>query len=91
MLCRKDNFTPDILAFGELVADAVVEFEPLAKEKGKTLVASVEKETDCIGDEALLYRLVCILTDNVIKYCDNEGEITAYKKDGTHIGFKVVL
>ena len=54
-------------------------------------VDGVDKEAVCVGDEALLYRLVCILMDNAIKYCDNEGEITAYKKDGTHIGFKVVL
>lgn len=51
----------------------------------------VDKEAVCVGDEAILYRFVCILMDNAIKYCDNEGEITAYKKDGAHIGFKVVL
>ena len=141
--------------FGELVADTVSEFEPLAKERGKALTASVDKETSYLGDEALLHRLVGILMDNAIKYCDqggeisvtlrrgrqivltventyaavgeielnrlfdrfyradkarkftggygvglsmakaivenHKGEITAYKKDSTHIGFKVVL
>ena len=141
--------------FGELVADTVSEFEPLAKERGKMLTASVDKEITYLGDEALLHRLVGILMDNAIKYCDqageisvtlrrgrqivltventyaavgeielnrlfdrfyradkarkftggygvglsmakaivenHKGEITAYKKDGTHIGFKVVL
>ena len=143
------------VSFGELVADTVFEFEPLAKDRGKTLAASVDKEITCFGDEALLYRLVGILMDNAIKYCDQDGEIcvslqrgrrvvltventysavselelnrlfdrfyradkarrftggygvglsmakaivekhkgeiTAYKKDNTHIGFKVVL
>ena len=143
------------VSFGELVADTVSEFEPLAKERGKALTASVDKETSYLGDEALLHRLVCILMDNAIKYCDqggeigvtlrrgrrivltventyaavgeielnrlfdrfyradkarkftggygvglsmakaivenHKGEITAYKKDSTHIGFKVVL
>ena len=143
------------VSFGELVLDTVSEFEPLAKDRGKTLTASVDKEIACLGDEALLYRLVGILMDNAIKYCDNvgeihvtlqkrrhtiltventytsveeielhklfdrfyradkarkftggygiglsmakaiaekhKGEITAYNKDGTHIGFKVVL
>lgn len=143
------------VAFGELVADTVTEFEPLAKERGKRLTASLDKEATHLGDEALLHRLVGILMDNAIKYCDNggeisvtlhqgrrvvltventyaavseielhrlfdrfyradkarkftggygvglsmakaivekhKGEITAYKKDATHIGFKVVL
>ena len=119
------------------------------------LTASVDKETSYLGDKALLHRLVGILIDNAIKYCDqggeisvtlrrgrqivltventyaavselelnrlfdlfyrvdkarkftgdygvgpsmakaivekHKGEITAYKKDSTHIGFKVVL
>ena len=142
-------------SFGELVADTVSEFEPLAKDRGKALTASIDKEITYLGDEALLHRLVGILMDNAIKYCDNggeisvtlhrgrrivltventyssvgeielhrlfdrfyradkarkftggygvglsmakaivekhKGEITAYKKDSTHIGFKVVL
>ena len=143
------------VSIGELVADTVSEFEPLAKERGKALTASVDKEASYLGDEALLHRLVGILMDNAIKYCDqggeisvtlrrgrrvvltventyaavgeielnrlfdrfyradkarkftggygvglsmakaivenHKGEITAYKKDSTHIGFKVVL
>jgi len=141
--------------FGELVSDTVSEFEPLAKDREKVLAAIVDKKITCPGDEALLHRLVGILMDNAIKYCDNggeifvtlrrgrrvvltventycavgeielnrlfdrfyradkarkftggygvglsmaktivekhKGEITAYKKDSTHIGFKVVL
>ena len=143
------------VALGELVTDTVSEFEPLAKERGKVLTASVDKEITYLGDEALLSRLVGILMDNAIKYCDQDGdisvtlrrgrrvmltventyaavdelelnrlfdrfyradkarkftggygvglsmakaivekhkgEITAYKKDATHIGFKIVL
>lgn len=143
------------VSFGELVADTVSEFEPLAKDRGKALTANVDKEITYLGDEALLHRLVGILMDNAIKYCDqggeisvtlchsrrvvltventyagvgelelnrlfdrfyradkarkftggygvglsmakaivekHKGEITAYKKDSTHIGFKVVL
>ena len=143
------------VALGELVADTISEFEPLAKERGKALTTSIDKEITYLGDEALLHRLVGILMDNAIKYCDqggeisvtlrrgrrivltventyaavgelelnrlfdrfyradkarkftggygvglsmakaivekHKGEITAYKKDSTHIGFKVVL
>ena len=144
-----------VVSFGELVADTVSEFEPLAKDRGKMLATSVDKAITYLGDEALLHRLVGILMDNAIKYCDQDGrisvtlrrgrrvvltventysavgeielhrlfdrfyradkarkftggygvglsmakaivekhrgEITAYKKDSTHIGFKVVL
>ena len=143
------------VSLGELVADTVAEFEPLAKDRGKELAADVDKDVILSGDEALLHRLVGILMDNAIKYCDNggeihvalhrgrrvvltvensyaavgeielnrlfdrfyradkarkftggygvglsmakaivekhKGEITAYRKDGTHIGFKIVL
>ena len=143
------------IAFGKLVADTVSEFEPLAKERGKAITSSIDKEISYLGDEALLHRLVGILMDNAIKYCDqggeisvnlhrgrrtvltventyasvgelelnrlfdrfyradkarkftggygvglsmakaivekHKGEITAYKKDATHIGFKIVL
>ena len=151
--CQQMNITE--VSFGDLVADTVSEFEPLAKDRGKALTASIDKEITCFGDEALLHRLVGILMDNAIKYCDqggeisvtlhrgrrvvltventysavgeielhrlfdrfyradkarkftggygvglsmakaiiekHKGEITAYKKDSTHIGFKVIL
>ena len=73
------------LSFGELVSDTVDEFEPLARDRGKVLVASVDKEITCRGDEALLYRLVGILMDNAIKYCDNDGEISVTLRRGRRI------
>ncbi len=143
------------VSFGELVDDTMSEFEHLAKDRGKALISTIDKDIIYLGDEALLHRLVGILMDNAIKYCDNggeisvtlrrgrrvvltventysavgeielhrlfdrfyradkarkftggygvglsmakaivekhKGEITAYKKDSTHIGFKVVL
>jgi len=67
---------------GELVAETVSEFEPLAKERGKTLTASIEEDALCLGDEALLRRLVGILMDNAIKYCDAGGEIALVLRRG---------
>ncbi len=60
---------------GMLVSDTVAEFEPLATERGKMLTSNVDKAITYPGDESLLYRLVGILMDNAIKYCDNGGEI----------------
>jgi len=140
---------------GKIVSDTVSEFEPLAVSRGKTLGADVDTALTCLGDENLLRRLIGILLDNAIKYCDyggdivvtlhrhrhtvltventyaavgelalnrlfdrfyradkartfqggygiglsmaksivekHKGEITAYKKDAAHIGFKVTL
>ena len=73
------------VSFGELVADTITEFYPLAKERGKTLAASVDKDVTYLGDEALLHRLVGILMDNAVKYCDNGGEISVTLRRGRRI------
>lgn len=75
------------VSLGELVADTVSEFELLAKERGKALAAVVDKQITYLGDEALLHRLVGILMDNAIKYCDNGGEIGVT----LHHGRRIVL
>ena len=75
------------VALGELVADTVAEFEPLAKERGKALTSNIEKGISYCGDEALLHRLIGILMDNAIKYCDQDGEITV----NLHRGRRTIL
>jgi len=75
------------VSFGELVADTVAEFEPLARARGKALAAEVDRKITCLGDEALLHRLVGILLDNAIKYCDQGGEIGV----NLYRGRKIVL
>ncbi|MBQ9750624.1 MAG: HAMP domain-containing histidine kinase [Clostridia bacterium] len=82
---RQLNITD--VAFGELVADTVSEFEPLAKERGKALTSNIEKGISYCGDEALLHRLVGILMDNAIKYCDHGGDITV----NLHRGRRIIL
>ena len=77
------------VALGELVADTVAEFEPLAKERGKALTSNIEKGISYCGDEALLHRLVGILMDNAIKYCDQSGEITVNLHRGRRTIFTV--
>ena len=73
------------VSFGELVADTVAEFESLAKDRGKLLTAGIDKDITCFGDEALLYRLVGILMDNAIKYCDQDGEISVTLQRGRRV------
>jgi signal transduction histidine kinase len=61
--------------FGELVFDTVSEFEALARGRGKTLSVNIDRSIIYSGDETLLHRLVGILLDNAVKYCDEGGEI----------------
>ena len=75
------------VALDNLVGDTFAEFEPLAKERGKHITASIDKEISYLGDEALLHRLVGILMDNAIKYCDQGGEITV----NLHRGRRIIL
>ncbi len=89
-LSRMDEEQPlniSEVAFGQLVADTVSEFEPLAIERGKHINASIDKEITYLGDEAPLHRLLGILMDNAIKYCDSGGEISV----NLHKGRKVIL
>ena len=73
----EDNHAMNVtmVSFGALVFDTVSEFEPLAKEKGQILTVNIDKNIAFSGDEALLRRLVGVLMDNALKYCDNDGEI----------------
>ena len=49
------------------VSDTVSEFQPLAAERGKTLLSEIEPGLSYHGDEALLRRLAAILLDNAVK------------------------
>ncbi|MBQ7344392.1 MAG: HAMP domain-containing histidine kinase [Clostridia bacterium] len=73
------------VGLGELVTDTVSEFEPLIKDRGKTLKSDIDKSIVYTGDEALLHRLVCILMDNATKYCDAGGEISVTLHGGRGI------
>lgn len=88
-LSRMDEDQPKMnmaeVPLGELVAGAVAEFEPLAKERDKTLDVSVDSKITCVGDRDLLHHLIGILMDNAIKYCDNGGEIKVALRRGRKI------
>ena len=90
-LSRMDEDSHEIesseVALGEVVTNTVLEFEPLAKDREKTIVSDIDNTVVYNGDEVLLRRLVGILMDNAIKYCDNGGEITV----ALHKSRKIVL
>ncbi len=63
------------LGLDDITADAVSEFAPLAESRGKALHAQIEPGLRRSGDEMLLRRLLSVLLDNAVKYCDEGGEI----------------
>ena len=58
-----------------VVSDTVSEFQPLAEKQGKTLYFKESTPILYSGDEGLIRRLISILLDNAVKYCDTDGVI----------------
>lgn len=57
------------------VCDTVSEFQALAEERGHPLSGEIAPSIRYHGDEAMIRRLICILLDNAVKYCDPGGRI----------------
>ena len=69
------NLTVEEFDLSNMVSDIVSEFSGLAMKKRKKLLATVAPFIHYIGDEGLIRRLLSILLDNAIKYCDLDGQI----------------
>lgn len=78
----EENTVPNLTAMSldELVRDAVADFTALSRSRGKELTSDIDRNVTVTGDEMLLRRLVSILLDNAVKYCDEGGEITVTLK-----------
>ncbi len=68
------------VALGKLAADAVAEFEPLAEQRGKNITYDICDDAVVEGDEMLIGRLLSILLDNAVKYCDAGGAVSVSLK-----------
>ncbi len=78
-LSRLDEDTPSMIttdfSFSDVCSDTVSEFAPLIDSKGLTMTAYIQPELNLRGDEGAIRRLVTILIDNAVKYCDAGGDI----------------
>lgn len=72
-------------AIDKLVDSAVNEYRPIFESRKKTLDASIEKGVSYFGDVSLLSRLIGILLDNALKYCDDGGDTVVTLKGGRRI------
>ena len=59
-----------------LVTEKARSFVPLAESRNKKLMAAIDGGTVCIGHRQAVEKLMDILFDNAIKYCDEGGTIT---------------
>lgn len=79
MLARMDEeqTNPEMQRFSmsDMMTEAVSEFQMLAQERGKTMTAQIEPHVDYMGEEEAVRRVVTILLDNAVKYCDTGGVI----------------
>ena len=59
----------------DIVEQTVSPYAALAKQSGKELVLELEKDVTVLADESKLRQLTTILTDNALKYCDDNGTV----------------
>ena len=62
-------------SLSEAVSDTVSEFRCLAESEGKHLAVAVEPCISFTGNEEAVRKLLSILMDNAVKYCDEGGDI----------------
>lgn len=66
------------------VSDIISEFGPLAADRRKLLLDDIQPSIAYKGDEELIRRLVAILLDNAVKYCDAGGRIQVWAYEKRH-------
>lgn len=87
-LSRLDEDSPRLqlvsFSLSEMAEDTGSEFIPLARERGLTIKSSIQAGVQYTGDEGALRRVVAILLDNAVKYCDPGGCISLSLSAGRH-------
>ncbi len=63
------------LNFSLLTEGACLTFEPICFEKSVNLITTIQPDVKVYGEKGALDRLIVILLDNAIKYCDPEGKV----------------
>ncbi|MGN1007922.1 MAG: sensor histidine kinase [Butyricicoccus sp.] len=65
-------------------------YQMLAEQKGKCLTAAVEPKLSMRGSPDNIYRMISLLLDNAVKYCDDGGTIRMQlRQKGMNIQFTV--
>lgn len=71
----KTNLNMQSFSLSDMIMDVISEFQILAQERGTSMEVRMDSKVDVVGDEAAVRRVVSILLDNAVKYCDGGGSI----------------
>ena len=73
----------------DAVYDTAMAFEGLCKKNKKKLNIDIDQDINMKGDESEFRKLISILLDNAVKYCDEYGNIYVKLKKDKHIVMSV--
>lgn len=85
----KTNLEVQQFSMSDMIMDVVSEFQMLAQDRGKSMEAQIDPKVEYMGDETAVRRVVSILLDNAVKYCDDGGEIKLRLEKKKHPVFYV--
>ncbi|MBQ6897886.1 MAG: HAMP domain-containing histidine kinase [Clostridia bacterium] len=101
LLAKTDNMSRknlfEDINLSDIVMQSALQFEPVAFEKGVTLVTDIEKNIHIKGEAVALNQIVHILLDNAVKYAGVGGEavLSLKKRRAYHlkrfIGYDIYL
>lgn len=66
---------PVKFCLSDVIQETAEEYRTPAEERGLRLYVETDRAVSCSGDEEDLRRLLGILLENAVKYCDSAGEI----------------
>ena len=65
----------EVLDFSMLAEGACLTFEPICFEKNVNMITTIQPDIKVKGEKSALERLIVILLDNAIKYCNENGKV----------------
>jgi heavy metal sensor kinase len=70
------NLKPELMDLAAVLKSAETLFQPMAEDKGITLVSDIPQSLPMTGDIRLIQRMLANILDNAIKYSDNSGSVS---------------
>lgn len=83
------DFIYNVFNISDAVYDTAMAFEGLCKKNKKELHIDVDSDINIKGDESEIRKLISILLDNAVKYCDENGSINVSLKKEKYVFINV--
>lgn len=71
-------------SLSDAAGDVASEFQPAAESAGLTFLSDIPDGVTVMSDEAGVRRIISVLLDNAVKYCDRGGKIRVILSGGKH-------